>query len=389
MEQVSAPPVAGKMNGPEAPPVILPPMVDYGSDVVSPPPELGLPTRIFVIEQLIQKHASMVERFTHEREGLEVPGQVPMEESDEERARRDEINRVVQTLKAERGSLKEKNKLLSKELFALLERQERLKVRSKDISVLQGHISTLEWKIETEDITIEQERKHIDEIKRTMRELRSMTDGLTPDELTDRTVQIQEEIDQNLLRMEEAHNAMLEKVVESNLHHGRFVDAQKKARELEARRQWLTRRVELHSEMGKFWEGQLENARKLDEEDRLRPVGAIRDALLARMEERPAGKPEEGAKDPMGEQRSVPANLHGKPLPHEGGQQGQRPRGRPRKKVGPSRPEVSEASDRKDRTPEVAVEALPVEGSAESEESVATQTGEGQDGAIAHEGGGA
>lgn len=324
----------------EAPAVVLPPIYDYDSDVVIPPPELALPKRTDVIEQLIQKHRSMVETFSKEKEDLGVVGQLPEEESDEEKARRDEVNRAVQTLKAERGSLRERNKTISKELFELLDKQERLKDRSKEISGLQRYVSDLEWKIETEDIKIEQERKHLDEIKATMRKLREITDGFTPDEIIQRTTDIQEEIDQNLLRMEEAHRAMLERVEESNLHHGKYIDAQKKARELEAKKQWLTRRVELHTEMGKFWEGQLDNTRKLDSEEMTRPVGSLRDHLLSRMGERPTEKGQEGDQKASEKQTPGPTDTTVSGQREEHGPKGRGPRGRPRKKVGPAESEA-------------------------------------------------
>jgi len=303
------------------------------------------------MEQIIQKHRSMVETFSKEKEGLEQVGQLPEEESDEEKARRDEVNKAVQTLKAERGSLRVRNKALSKELFELLDKMDRLKDRSSEISSLQRYVSDLEWKIETEDIKIEQERKHLDEIKATMRKLREITDGYTPDEMMQRTTDIQEEIDQNLLRMEEAHRAMLEKVDESNLHHGKFIDAQKKARELEARRQWLTRRVELHTEMGKFWEGQLDNAKKLDSDEATRPIGPLRDHLLSRMGERSTEKgPEVDQKVPEQQASAPNGTAAGVEM---GGQspKGRRPRGRPRKKVGSAEVDDVASGPSQDTTP--------------------------------------
>ncbi|MCU0798101.1 MAG: hypothetical protein MUC62_00315 [Candidatus Thermoplasmatota archaeon] len=367
-EQADAP-IEDSSAGPalETTSVVLPPIDDYGSDLVLPPQELSLPTRVDVMEQLIQKHRSMVEAFSKEKEGQEQVGQLPEEESDEEKARRDEVNKAVQTLKAERGSLRVRNKALSKELFQLLDKMDRLKDRSSEISSLQRYVSDLEWKIETEDIKIEQERKHLDEIKATMRKLREITDGFTPDEIMQRTSDIQEEIDQNLLRMEEAHRAMLEKVDESNLHHGKFMDAQKKAREVEARKQWLTRRVELHAEMGKFWEGQIDNARKLDSEETARPIGPLRDHLLSRMGERSAEKGHEGDQRSTEQQAPGTTEAAAKGQSDEHGPKGRVPRGRPRKKVGPVETDKVFSGPPEDTTP--AKETDPPEGGAAPDRS--------------------
>jgi hypothetical protein len=154
----------------------------------------------------------------------------------------------------------------------------------------------LEWKLETEAITIETERRLLDELKDTMDKMRLITDGFTPQEIHSRLTEIQEEMGSNLMQIEDYHRQMLDKVGESNLHHGKFIDAKKQIRERESRRGWLKRRIELHIEMEKFWSGQIEQAKKLDSEEIKRDLGSIKEALLNLFKERETEKEESNEK---------------------------------------------------------------------------------------------
>ncbi len=233
-----------------------------------------------VVELLVKKHSDLRKKYDEELNGLDIKPVEIVKEKDEEKDIRDIINESVQDLKGRRKELKDKNKLLRIEFFDLLNREEKLKGHAKEVKMYSQFSKDLEWKLETEAITIETERRLLDELRETMSKIRSITDGFTPQEIHSRLSEIQEEIGNNLIQIEDCHRQMLEKVGESNLHHGKFVDAKNQIRERESRRGWLKRRIELHVEMEKFWMTQIDQAKKLDSEEVGRDIEKIKAVLL-------------------------------------------------------------------------------------------------------------
>jgi uncharacterized coiled-coil DUF342 family protein len=243
-----------------------------------------------IVNLLVEKHSDLRQKYSDELNGIDVKPPEVVKEKDEEKDIRDSINQKVQELKGQRKELKDKNKELRSEFFELLGKEEKLKGHKKEVSMYSQFSKDLEWKLETEAITIETERRLLDELRETMDKMRSITDGLTPQEIHSRLNEIQEEMGSNLMQIEDYHRQMMEKVEESNLHHDKFVDAKKQIRERESRRGWLKRRIELHKEMQKFWERQIEQAEKLDLEEGARDLEAVKSSLVDIFNERDTSK---------------------------------------------------------------------------------------------------
>jgi uncharacterized coiled-coil DUF342 family protein len=249
-----------------------------------------------VVGLLIGKHSDLKKKYESELKGLDAQPPEIVQEKEEEKDIRDTMNEEVQILKGKRKELKIANKRLREEFFDLLDKEEKLKGHKKEVSMYSKFSKDLEWKLETEAITIETERRLLDELRDTMDKMRSITDGFTPQEIHSRLTEIQEEMGSNLMQIEDYHRQVLDKVGESNLHHGKFIDAKKQIRERESRRGWLKRRIELHVEMEKFWSGQMDQAKKLDTEEFSRDLGSIKDALLKLFKERETTKEESNEK---------------------------------------------------------------------------------------------
>ncbi|MFW3145238.1 MAG: hypothetical protein ACMUIE_00320 [Thermoplasmatota archaeon] len=239
-----------------------------------------------IVEALVRKHSELVQNFSDELNKMASEPVEADEVKDEEKSKRDEINEEVAKLKGCRKSLKDRNKELRNEFFDLLEKEEKLKSHRKDVAMYSQFSRDLEWKLETEAITIETERRLLDELRDTMDKMRSISDGLTPEEIKTRLTEIQEEMGSNLMQIEDYHRAMLENVEESQKHHGKFIDAKKQLRERESKKGWLKRRIDLHKEMHTFWSNQIETASKQDEEDSKRSLDQIREFLLSIFKER-------------------------------------------------------------------------------------------------------
>jgi len=273
--------------------------------------DLDMLTRKQVVEGLVEKHKGLVERYGKEIDELDIKPPEIVEAKEDERSIRDNINEEVQTLKSKRKELRDKNKKLRSEFFDLLEKEERLKGHQKEVEMYSNFSKDLEWKLETEAITIDNERRLLDELRETIEKMRSITDGYTPEEIKERLNEIQEEIGSNLMRIEEFHSSLLEKVEQSNVHHEKFVDANRQIRERESRRGWLKRRIELHKEMETFWGSQMDQAEKLDSEESGRKIEEIQASLLEAFKQREKDdqkeeeQPEkrEGPKDRKGKKR--------------------------------------------------------------------------------------
>jgi uncharacterized coiled-coil DUF342 family protein len=259
------------------------PIPDNGSDLIE---DLQIPSRVEMVAKMVKKHMDMVSKYSDELKALMEPPKEVKEESTEEKTIRDKINDEVAKLKDGRTRLKEENKSLRSEFFDLIRKEEKVKDHESDVKMHQDFMEQLEWKLSTEAIDIKTERRLLDQLKSTMNELRSLTDGLTPDEIKEKLTAIQEKIGENLTSIEDLHSQMLEKVSQSNVHHEKFIDAQKKVRETESRKGWLERRIKLHEEMKIFWEGQTDQAKQMDDEESKRPLEAIRDSLVKLFEER-------------------------------------------------------------------------------------------------------
>jgi len=273
--------------------------------------DLELFTRKQVVESLVLKHHGLVERYGKEMDELDIRPPEIVEAKEDERSIRDNINEEVQTLKSKRKELRDQNKKLRSEFFDLLDKEERLKGHKKEVEMYSNFSKDLEWKLETEAITIDNERRLLDELRETIEKMRSITDGYTPEEIKSRLNEIQEEIGSNLMRIEELHSSLLEKVEQSNVHHEKFVDANRQIRERESRRGWLKRRIELHKEMETFWGSQMDQADKLDSEESGRKIEEIQASLLEafkqreREDQKEEEQPEkgEGPKDRKGKRR--------------------------------------------------------------------------------------
>ncbi|MBN1538810.1 MAG: hypothetical protein JW939_01595 [Candidatus Thermoplasmatota archaeon] len=257
---------------------------------------MDLPSRREIVEQLVSKHSDMRMKYQKEMDELDIKPPEIIDLKEGERSIRDTINEEVQALKTRRSELREANKKLRSEFFDLLEREERLKDHRKDVEMYSNFSRDLEWKLETEAITIETERRLLDELRETLNKMRSITEGYTPDEIKARLTEIQEEIGTNLMTIEELHNALLEKVEESNVHHERYLGANKQIRERESRRGWLKRRIELHAEMETFWKTQMDQAAKLDAEESSRTLEDIRNQLIKVFQQREINDKEEQEK---------------------------------------------------------------------------------------------
>ena len=291
---------AGKRGGRTFPVPEFPEPGD-GSELIK---DLTLPTRKEIAEKMVEKHKRMVREFEKELEELENIKDDAIEEiSGKEREVRDRINAEVARLKEKRTALKEENRALRREFFSLMDKEETLKGHSKDVNMYSKYMEDLEWKLSTEAIDIETERRLLDELRDTIRKLRQITDGFTPEEINDRLTVIQEKIGENLITIEDLHSRMLEEVEKSNLHHEKYRNVQKMKRERESRKGWLRRRIELHKEMGTFWENQTGTASAMDLEEKARKVDSIRDTLLAMFSERDGAKGEENAERTHGKRK--------------------------------------------------------------------------------------
>ncbi|MBN1389217.1 MAG: hypothetical protein JXA22_01095 [Candidatus Thermoplasmatota archaeon] len=255
-------------------------------DHPDPLKDLEMFSRRQMVEKLTLKHSDLKLKYTKEMDELDIKPPEIIDLKEGERSIRDVINEDVQALKTKRGDLRRTNKELRSEFFALLEKEERLKDHRKEVEMYSNFSRDLEWKLETEAITIETERRLLDELRGTLDKMRAITEGYTPDEIKARLTEIQEEIGSNLMMIEELHNALLEKVEESNLHHERYMGANKQIRERESRRGWLKRRIELHAEMETFWKTQMDQADKLDAEESTRTLEDIRNLLIETFQKR-------------------------------------------------------------------------------------------------------
>ncbi|MEA3560073.1 MAG: hypothetical protein U9R75_12540, partial [Candidatus Thermoplasmatota archaeon] len=256
--------------------------------------DVTLGTRKEIVEALVKKHNDMQSRYKIE---LEDKSRKPEELTDvkkEEKVIRDSVNEEVQKLKGKRKTLRDRNKELRSEFFDLLNKEEKVRHHQKEINMYSQFSKDLEWKLETEAITIENERRLLDELRETMNKMRAISDGLTPEEIKTRLSEIQEDMGSNLIRIEEYHRAMLDKVEESQTHHEKFIDARKQIREKEGREGWLKRRIELHKEMETFWMGQRETAVRLDDEDSRRDIENIQEAMITLFKARDGGKGDQG-----------------------------------------------------------------------------------------------
>lgn len=272
-----------------------PPAGSAEEEKVSQDPLEGfrLDSRFDMVQALIGKHSDLRRKYSEELRSMDIKPPELVEVKEVEKLRRDSINEEVQKLKIKRKELKDSNKSLRAEFFDLLDKEEKLKEHRKEVEMYSQFSRDLEWKLETEAIDIEIERRLLDELRETMDKMRSLSDGYTPDEIKNRLNEIQEQMGENLMQIEEHHRQMLERVGESNVHHNRFMDVQRQLKEKESRRGWLKRRIELHEEMEKFWSGQVDQSRKLDEEGSLRSIEMIRDQLLDMFKEREGKKDEE------------------------------------------------------------------------------------------------
>lgn len=259
------------------------PIPEDGAELLK---DVEMPSRKEMVDLLVKKHRDFVDDFKKEMESLEKPPEEIMGESEEEKKKRDSINKEVAELKDKRTALKEENKKLRSRFFDLIRKEEKVKEHEKEVQVHQSFIEDLEWKMATEAIDIQTERRLLDELRGTMQKIRAITDGLTPEEIKVQLTEIEEQMGENLISIEELHTKMLEKVEESNLHHEKFIDAQKKVREKESRKGWLERRVKLHNEMAIFWEGQNDQAVQMDKEESGRDLETIRNNLMKLFSER-------------------------------------------------------------------------------------------------------
>ncbi|MGA1821540.1 MAG: hypothetical protein ACMUIG_03325, partial [Thermoplasmatota archaeon] len=256
---------------------------------------LEILTRKEVVTRLIRKHADFIGKFKDELKGDLKPTPEETAEMEKEKEERDRLNLEVANLKEQRSKYRSRNKILSKEFIELIEMQEQFKSKKTDITVHTRYWKDLEWKLETEAIDSETERRLMDDIRSTVDQIRNIADGYTPDEVKTRLIVIDREIKENLEKIESYHHQMLEIVNESQKHHEIYLTISKKIKEMEGRKGWLTRRIALHEEMKKFWEGQMGTAGNLDEEEGKRSIEMIRDDLLKLSDEK---NPPRKQKDP-------------------------------------------------------------------------------------------
>ncbi|MGA1848438.1 MAG: hypothetical protein ACMUHB_03770 [Thermoplasmatota archaeon] len=266
--------------------------------IMDPLEDFRMGNRVDTVQALVKKHAELIEKYTSELGEMDVKPPELLEAKETEKVRRDAINEVVQKLKSKRKELKDSNKALRAEFFDLLEKEEKLREHRKDVDMYSQFSRDLEWKLETEAIDIDIERRLLDELRETMDKMRSLSDGYTPEEIKTRLTEIQEQMGENLMQIEEHHRQMLEKVEESNVHHNKLVDVQRQLKEKESRKGWLKRRIELHQEMEKFWSGQIDQSKKLDDEESKRSIENIRDQLLEVFKERDDKKEEDKGPEP-------------------------------------------------------------------------------------------
>ncbi len=246
----------------------------------------GFPTREEILKSLLEKHERLQDEYSKElKTGHVVPAELTKEKEDQKKLR-DELNEEVSSLKILRGELKSVNKRLRRELFDLMQKEERLKSRESDVKMYSKFCEDTEWKLETEAIDLETERRLLNDLRSTMDKMRAILDGLTPDEMSEKLVTLDKQITENSIKIEESHRNMLGKVEGANKNHDRYLEASGKIKEMEGRRSWLKRRIELHKEMGKFWRSQEGAALDLDKKDASRKLRDIKEALERTMSTR-------------------------------------------------------------------------------------------------------
>ncbi|MFO8052061.1 MAG: hypothetical protein R6V01_10265 [Thermoplasmatota archaeon] len=296
---------------------------------MDPLKEVELLSREEIVYSLIRKHQEMRENYKKELSGLSKKPEGLKDVKEEEKERRDRINEEVARLKAKRKELKDKNKELRNEFFDLFKKEEKLISHKKEVDMYSQFSKDLEWKLETEAITIDTERRLLDELRDTMNKMRSITDGLTPDEIKSRLNEIQEEMGSNLIKIEEYHRELLEKADESQTHHEKFVGAKKQIREKEGRAGWLKRRIELHKEMEVFWSGQKDAAADLDRQEKDRSIETIHQEMMEVFRKRDEEKGKDDTEDRKKKPKSTPSKKLEIPKKKENGKDNKKSREKP------------------------------------------------------------
>ncbi|MCK5772758.1 MAG: hypothetical protein KAH57_03130, partial [Thermoplasmata archaeon] len=289
------------------------------------PDRSGSPTREEVLKSLLEKHARLQGEYVKELKTEQVVPDELIKEKDDQKKLRDDLNEGVSSLKAHRGELKSVNKGLRRELFDLMHKEERLKSRESDVKMYSKFCEDTEWKLETEAIDLETERRLLNDLRATMDKMRAILDGLTPDEMSRKLVTLDKEITENSIKIEESHRGMLGKVEEANKNHDRYLELSGKVKEMEGRRSWLKRRIELHKEMEKFWHSQEGAALDLDKKDASRKLRDIKEALERTMSDR---------------------DRSGRAREHDGGREGSRRGGNRGRKGRERKPAPNEGSDK-------------------------------------------
>ena len=291
------------------------------------PDRSGSPTREEILKLLLEKHARLQGEYKDElKTGQVIPAEL-IKEKDDQKTLRDDLNEGVSSLKAHRGELKSVNKGLRRELFDLMRKEERLKSRESDVKMYSKFCEDTEWKLETEAIDLETERRLLNDLRATMDKMRAILDGLTPDEMSQKLVSLDKQITDNSIKIEESHQSMLGKVEGANKHHDRYLEISGKIKEMEGRRSWLKRRIELHKEMEKFWHSQEGAALDLDKKDASRKLRDIKEALERTMSDR---------------------DRSGRAREQDGGRGGSRRGGNRNRKGGERKPVSDEGSDKRE-----------------------------------------
>jgi len=259
---------------------------------------IKLLSRQEVVQGLIVKHNDLIARYTAEIEGGVGPGDEVTSSLESARDQRDSLNAKVHELKENRNLLKQKNRELRKEFLRLIRIEEALKDKAREISAITDFIDRQEYKLQTEGVDLETERRLMKDIRDSMEELRSISGGYLPQDVESDMTNLTDSIKENFNSIEDLHNTLIKLAEESQVHHQRFMEENKKVRESESRKAWLGRRITLHEEMRKFWEGQLEANASMDAADAGRSIDGILSAMLKELEE--AEKAQDGSNDPPG-----------------------------------------------------------------------------------------
>jgi uncharacterized coiled-coil DUF342 family protein len=208
-----------------------------------------------VAEQLVDKHKKALKVSSEEFDRYQTLENRLDLSAEKHKNQRDKINIEVQKQKELRQTNYSESKDLRKEFTAKAQKKKSMANIPMEVLILTKQIDQFEWEIQTEATNIEGEKKLVKQIQDNIQKLHNYATMYQEHEEVSKAIrQLTSELSNKLNNAENAHQAMLVAVNQSDEHHKSFVDAVMKLRDARTKRVGFQREVDKHKKALDHWQ---------------------------------------------------------------------------------------------------------------------------------------